>query len=205
MPLHNKHNPQVLDARFEQALVYAFHLHSGQTRKQSQVPYIAHLLGVTAIVLEDGGSEDEAIAALLHDAVEDQGGLETLEKIRMRFGSNVADLVLALSDSFTPPKPPWRERKQAYLESIPGANLSEIRISLADKVYNARSILRDLRLEGEQVWSRFNGGKDGTLWYYQQLIFAFQTHGDQPLLSELIRILEQIRLESGPGKPLEAD
>jgi GTP pyrophosphokinase len=205
MPLHDKHNPQVLDARFEQALVYAFHLHSGQTRKQSQVPYIAHLLGVTAIVLEDGGSEDEAIAALLHDAVEDQGGLETLEKIRMRFGSNVADLVLALSDSFTQPKPPWRERKQAYLESIPGANPSEIRISLADKVYNARSILRDLRLEGEQVWSRFNGGKDGTLWYYQQLIFAFQTHGDQPLLSELIRILEQIRLESGPGKPLEAD
>ena len=205
MPLHNKHNPQVLDARFEQALVYAFHLHSGQTRKQSQVPYIAHLLGVTAIVLEDGGSEDEAIAALLHDAVEDQGGLETLEKIRMRFGSNVADLVLALSDSFTQPKPPWRERKRAYLESIPGANPSEIRISLADKVYNARSILRDLRLEGEQVWSRFNGGKDGTLWYYQQLIFAFQTHGDQPLLSELIRILEQIRLESGPGKPLEAD
>jgi (p)ppGpp synthase/HD superfamily hydrolase len=205
MPLHDKHNPQVLDARFEQALVYAFHLHSGQTRKQSQVPYIAHLLGVTAIVLEDGGSEVEAIAALLHDAVEDQGGLETLEKIRMRFGSNVADLVLALSDSFTQPKPPWRERKQAYLESIPGANLSEIRISLADKVYNARSILRDLRLEGEQVWSRFNGGKDGTLWYYQQLIFAFQTHGDQPLLSELIRILEQIRLESGPGKPLEAD
>lgn len=205
MPLRDKHHPQVLDARFEQALVFAFHLHSSQTRKQSQVPYIAHLLGVTAIVLEDGGNEDEAIAALLHDAVEDQGGLETLEQIRMRFGSNVADLVLALSDSFTQPKPPWRDRKQAYLESIPGASPSEIRISLADKVYNARSILRDLRLEGEQVWSRFNGGKDGTLWYYEQLISAFQTHGDQPLLSELVRILEQIRLESGPGKPLDAD
>jgi (p)ppGpp synthase/HD superfamily hydrolase len=201
----NKHDPQLLDARFEQALVYAFRLHSGQKRKQSQVPYIAHLLGVTGIVLEDGGNEDEAIAALLHDAVEDQGGLETLEEIRMRFGSKVADLVLALSDSYTQPKPPWRERKQVYIDSIPGANPSEIRISLADKVYNARAILRDLRLEGDRIWTQFNGGKEGTLWYYQQLVLAFQTHGEQPLLSELIRILEQIRFESDQGKPHEAD
>lgn len=205
MPLPDKLGQQLLDARFEQALVYAFRLHSGQKRKQSQVPYIAHLLGVTSIVLEDGGNEDEAIAALLHDAVEDQGGLDTLEQIRVRFGSNVADLVLALSDSYTQPKPPWRERKQAYIDSIPGASPSEIRISLADKVYNARSILRDLRQEGDRIWSRFNGGKDGTLWYYQQLIIAFQTHGEQPLLSELIRLLAQIRLESDKGKPFEAN
>jgi (p)ppGpp synthase/HD superfamily hydrolase len=190
-------NAQFLTSRFEKALVYAARLHSNQTRKQTQVPYIAHLLGVTGMVLEDGGTEDEAIAALLHDAVEDQGGLETLEEIRSQFGSNVAEMVLALSDSTTQPKPAWRKRNQEYIDSLSGASPAEIRISLADKVYNARSILRDLRLQGDRIWSQFNGGKDGTLWYYESLVEAFRTHGDQPLLSELTRILEQIRAESG--------
>ncbi len=194
-------NAQFLTSRFEQALVYAVRLHSNQTRKQTQVPYIAHLLGVTGMVLEDGGTEDEAIAALLHDAVEDQGGLETLEEIRSQFGSGVAEMVLALSDSTTQPKPAWRKRKQEYIDSLPGASPAEIRISLADKVYNARSILRDLRLEGDRIWSRFNGGKDGTLWYYDSLVDAFRTHGDQPLLSELTRILEQIHAESRSTEP----
>ncbi len=140
---------QILSERFEEALVYAARLHANQTRKGTDIPYIAHLLGVAGIVLEDGGSETEAIAALLHDAVEDQGGLKTLEDIRGIFGDAVAEIVLAVSDSYTHPKPAWRERKQAYIDSIHRASPSAIRVSLADKVYNARSTLEDVRREGE--------------------------------------------------------
>lgn len=188
-----------LTGRFEDALLYATRLHANQMRKRSSVPYVAHLLGVTSLVLEDGGSEDEAIAALLHDAVEDQGGLETLEEIRIRYGSAVADMVLEVSDSKSEPKPPWQQRKQAYIASIQNASPAAIRISLADKVYNARSILRDVRETGESAWNKFNGGKEGTLWYYEQLIQAFQKHGSRYLLSELIRIFEQLKALSGPG------
>lgn len=190
-----------LTKRFEDALVYATRLHADQMRKRSSVPYIAHLLGVTSLVLEDGGSEDEAIAALLHDAVEDQGGLETLEEISFRYGSDVADMVLELSDSKSEPKPPWQQRKKAYIASIQNASPGAIRISLADKVYNARSILRDVRQAGESAWDKFNGGKEGTLWYYEQLILAFQEHGSSYLLSELIRIFEQLKILSGPENP----
>jgi (p)ppGpp synthase/HD superfamily hydrolase len=187
----------LLTDRFEEALIFAARLHTGQMRKRSNIPYIAHLLGVTSLVLEDGGTEDEAIAALLHDAVEDQGGLKTLEEIRLRFGELVADIVMAVSDSHTEPKPPWRERKEAYISSMREASPSAIRVSLADKVYNARSTLQDLRFEGETAWLKFNGGKDGTLWYYEQLIQAFEIHGSNPLLSELIRTVDQIRKLAG--------
>ena len=184
---------QILSERFEEALVFAARLHANQTRKRSHVPYIAHLLGVAGIVLEDGGSEDEAIAALLHDAVEDQGGLKTLEDIRRKFGEAVAEIVLAVSDSYTSPKPPWRERKQSYIDSIHDASPSAIRVSLADKVYNARTTLGDLRREGEAAWDKLNGGKDGTLWYYDQLIEAFSKHGRSSLLEEFARIVGQIK------------
>jgi (p)ppGpp synthase/HD superfamily hydrolase len=147
---------------------------------------------VTSLVLEDGGQEDEAIAALLHDAVEDQGGFETLEEIRQRFGPEVAEIVMALSDAFTDPKPPWRERKEAYIASIRSARPEVIRVSLADKVYNARATLRDIRREGEGAWERFNGGKEGTLWYYRHLIQEFESHGERSLLSELVRIVEKL-------------
>jgi (p)ppGpp synthase/HD superfamily hydrolase len=183
---------QMLSDRFEEALVYAARLHAKQTRKRSCVPYIAHLLGVTGIVLEDGGSEDEAIAALLHDAVEDQGGLQTLESIREKFGETVAEIVLEVSDSYSDPKPPWRERKQAYIDSIREASPSAMRVSLADKVYNAGSILQDLRRDGDAAWDKFNGGKDGTLWYYDQLVAAFEVHGPSALLTDLSRIVKQI-------------
>lgn len=153
-----------LTERFEAALVYAAHLHAEQRRKRSSVPYVAHLLGVTSLVLEDGGDEDEAIAALLHDAVEDQGGLETLQEIKQRFGSEVAEIVDALTDAYSEPKLPWKGRKQAYISSIRSASPSAIRVSLADKVYNARATLSDIRREGEAGWRRFNGGKEGTLW-----------------------------------------
>ena len=178
--------------RFNNALVFASQLHAKQTRKRSGIPYIAHLLGVASLVIEDGGSEDEAIAALLHDAVEDQGGLKTFEDIRKKFGETVADIVLEVSDSYAEPKLPWRVRKEAYIQSIGQASQSAIRVSLADKVYNARSIVQDLRLEGNTAWDKFNGGKEGTLWYYDRLIAAFKKRGPSLLLSELTRVVDQM-------------
>ena len=187
-----KLNDTFLTERFEDALIYSNKLHAGQLRKGSQVPYIAHLLGVAGLVLEDGGDEDEAIAALLHDAVEDQGGLGTLNEIRMRYGSRVAEIVLSVSDAYEDPKPPWRERKEDYIASIRTADLSAIRVSLADKVYNARATLMDIEQDGESGWSRFNGGKDGTLWYYHQLIGSYRERGSSKLLQELIRVIGEL-------------
>lgn len=188
---------RALSVRFEDALIYSTRLHANQKRKHSEIPYAAHLLGVTAFVLEDGGDEDEAIAALLHDAVEDQGGLKTLSEIRKRFGDRVADIVDAVTDSYTTPKPPWRERKEQYIQSIGTASESVIRVSLADKVYNAGATLRDIRSEGEEGWTRFNGGKSGTLWYYNQLIIAFREFGSSYLLQELERIYEELENIAG--------
>jgi GTP pyrophosphokinase len=190
--------PNILTERFEEALIYAARLHAEQKRKRSSVPYLAHLLGVTSLVLEDGGGENEAIAALLHDAVEDQGGLDTLAEIEVRFGPEVAEIVDGLTDAYSDPKPPWKERKEAYIASIRTANSAVVRVSLADKVYNARTTLRDIRLEGEAGWEKFNGGKEGTLWYYRQLIHEFEYHGSRSLLSELIRIVSELeRLTAG--------
>ena len=184
--------PNFLTEKFEEALIYSTRLHAEQKRKRSSVPYLAHLLGVTSLVLEDGGGENEAIAALLHDAVEDQGGLETLKEIERRFGSEVANIVDALTDSYSDPKPPWKERKEAYIASLRTASPEVIRVSLADKVYNARATLRDIRQNGEAGWEKFNGGKDGTLWYYRQLIQTFEFHGSRSLLSELVRIVDEL-------------
>jgi (p)ppGpp synthase/HD superfamily hydrolase len=184
--------PTQLTNRFEDALVYATELHSGQNRKRSQVPYIAHLLGVTSLVLEDGGDEDEAIAALLHDAVEDQGGLKTLEAIRERYGEHVAMIVSACTDSFTEPKPPWRERKESYLEILRQADPSVQRVSLADKVYNAHSTLRDVQIEGQAAWSKFKQGKQGALWYYHAIIEALDSRSTSYLLTELKEIVAEL-------------
>lgn len=184
--------PNFLTERFEDALIYATRLHAMQKRKGSSVPYLAHLLGVTSLVLEDGGGEEEAIAALLHDAVEDQGGLDTLAEIERRYGPEVAGIVDGLTDAYTDPKPPWKERKTAYIASIRTASPAVIRVSLADKVYNARSTLGDIRHEGEAGWDKFNGGKEGTLWYYRQLIHEFKSHGSRLLLNELIRIVDEL-------------
>ncbi|HLE53166.1 MAG TPA: HD domain-containing protein [Anaerolineales bacterium] len=188
-----------LTERFEGALVYATRLHARQNRKRSNVPYIAHLLGVTALVLEDGGDEDEAIAALLHDAVEDQGGLETLEEIHRRFGERVAMIVDALTDAYTFPKPPWRQRKEQYIEAMHSADESIRRVSLADKVYNARATLIDIRREGEAAWKKFKEGKEGTLWYYHQLIKTFGKQGPSELWEELKRVVGEIERVSDEG------
>ena len=183
---------ELLNHRFEQALLYAITLHRYQKKKGTDIPYIAHLLGVTAIVLENGGGEDEAIAALLHDAAEDQGGIETLEEIRVKFGDSVADIVKGCSDTLSSPKPPWRERKERYLEHLPYVS-KEIRlVSLADKVYNAKSILDTYRKIGEETWSRFSGGKEGTLWYYQSLANIFIEMEKDFLAEELNRIIHEL-------------
>jgi (p)ppGpp synthase/HD superfamily hydrolase len=183
---------RMLTERFEEALVYATQLHAKQTRKGTATPYIAHLLGVTALVLEDGGDEDQAIAALLHDAVEDQGGHQTLQAIRERFGERVASIVEGLTDSFTQPKPVWRERKEKYIAHLKHVSPEVRRVSLADKLHNARSILADLRTNGPSTWDRFRGGKEGTLWYYHTLLDVFLQRDSNWMVEELARVLEEI-------------
>jgi len=185
--------------RFADALVLAHQLHADQTRKGTTIPYIGHLLAVASIVIEHDGSEDEVIAALLHDAVEDQGGATIREEIRQRFGENVATIVDGLSDTDQVPKPPWRKRKEDYIAHLKDASPSVLLVSLADKIHNAGSILRDLRNEGDSVWSRFTGGKDGTLWYYRTLVDTFRAHDNTPLVEELDQVVSEIeRIANGP-------
>ena len=160
----------MLTNRFASALVYTHELHINQVRKGSNVPYISHLLSVAALVLEDGGDEDGAIAALLHDAVEDCGGTPILTEIRARFGERVAHLVAHCTESETFPKPPWKARKQRYLEQLKTGDASVYRIAIADKLHNARSTLKDYRCQGDAVWQKFKGGKAGTLWFYRSIL-----------------------------------
>jgi (p)ppGpp synthase/HD superfamily hydrolase len=187
----------MLSERFTEALVYATQLHAEQARKGSGVPYIAHLLGVASIALEYGASEDEAIAALLHDAIEDQGGAATREEIRRRFGDNVTAIVEGCTDADTEPKPPWKQRKEAYIKHIATASSSVLLVSCADKLYNARSILKDYRGLGDLLWERFKGGRDGTLWYYRALLDAFGKTGVTPVIEELKRVVSEIEKLAG--------
>jgi GTP pyrophosphokinase len=181
-----------LSPRFEEALIFATRLHATQTRKESGTPYIAHLLAVSALVLEYGGDEDQAIAALLHDAVEDQGGAATREAIRARFVDRVTAIVDGCTDADTQPKPPWRARKEAYLAHLPDAPAEVRLVSAADKLHNARSVLADYRQVGEAVWARFRGGKAGTLWYYRALLTAYRAAGTDPLVEELDRTVTEL-------------
>ena len=182
----------ILSNRFSEALIYATELHATQVRKGSGVPYIAHLLGTASIALEYGASEDEAIAALLHDAIEDCGGPPIREAIRLRFGDVVTAIVDGCTDSHTTPKPPWRERKEAYIAHILTASSSVRLVSAADKLYNARSILKDYRELGDTVWERFKGKKDGTLWYYNSLVAAFRQTELTPIVEELARTVLEL-------------
>jgi (p)ppGpp synthase/HD superfamily hydrolase len=181
-----------LSPRFDDALTYASRLHAGQLRKGTAIPYVSHLLAVTAIVLEHGGGENEAIAALLHDAVEDQGGLATREAILERFGEGVAAIVDGCTDAEIIPKPPWRERKEAYVAHVSTASPSVRLVSAADKLHNARGILADYRQLGEGLWCRFRGGRDGTLWYYRALADAFRAVESTALTEELDRTVAKL-------------
>jgi (p)ppGpp synthase/HD superfamily hydrolase len=192
----------VLTDRFDRALLYATHVHGGQVRKGTSTPYVAHLLAVAATVLEYGGDEDLAIAALLHDSVEDQGGKARLQDVRNRFGERVARIVEACSDSLADTaagekKPDWQTRKDAYLAHLRRADEDILRVSLADKVHNARAILRDLRKPevGQEIWSRFSQPKERTLWHYRSLANAFRETLRGQLSDELHEIVEA--LEAG--------
>ena len=181
-----------LSSQFEQALIYAANAHATQVRKGTSTPYMAHLLGVCSIALEYGANETEAIAALLHDAVEDQGGLGRLDDIRARFGSDVAEIVMGCTDSFQTPKPPWEERKQAYLAHLPNASRSILLVSASDKLYNAQATLRDLYRVGNEIWKRFNVPREKTLWYYRALVNIYLQVGPAGLNDELGRAVAEM-------------
>jgi GTP pyrophosphokinase len=187
----------MLSPAFDGAFAYAHQVHSTQTRKGPNAPYLAHLMGVASIVLDDGGTEAEAIAALLHDAAEDHGGRDRLEDIRARFGDDVARIVEDCTDSWETPKPPWAERKQAYVRHAKTLSGPSLRVSAADKVHNSYAILRDLRNRGETVWERFNAAPDDVMAYYEGLVRAYRQAGGGPLVDELDRIVRAIRREMG--------
>jgi (p)ppGpp synthase/HD superfamily hydrolase len=186
--------------KFENALVYAFQLHKDQVRKGTSIPYITHLLAVASIVGENRGTEDEVVSALLHDASEDQGGEPTLREIRERFGNEVAEIVDGCTDTYENPKPPWRERKERYLAHLANTSDSVRLVSSADKLHNARTVLSDYRLLGEDLWTRFNGKKAGTLWYYRAIVDTLR--GDGPIVEELDRVVTELETLSGKPKPL---
>src|ERR1700757_1759787 len=182
-----------LTEKFRQALTYAAEKHHRQTRKGGDIPYIGHLLSVAGLVIEAGGTETQAIAALLHDAAEDQGGEETLAQIRERFGADVERIVAECSDTFEDPKPPWRERKRNYIEHLKTASNDTILVSLADKVDNARAILRDFRGSGSELWQRFSvKNPNDHLWYYRSLLDVYQHKTDSWLVDELRRTLDAL-------------
>jgi len=192
----------ILTDRFDRALLYATHVHGGQVRKGTSTPYVAHLLAVSATVLEYGGDEDLAIAALLHDSVEDQGGRARLEDVRNRFGARVARVVEACSDSLADTgagerKAHWQERKDKYLAHLQIADEDILHVSLADKIHNARSILRDLRKPeiGEKIWSRFSQPNERTLWYYGSLAEIFRKKLPGQLAEELGEIVAVLKEE----------
>lgn len=193
-----------LGPRFADALAYVVHVHSAQRRKGTDVPYVAHLLAVAGLVIEDAAAtgrlrEDEAIAALLHDTAEDQGGATRLEDIRDRFGERVAQIVRACSDSLEHDdgdKAPWRARKEAYLAHLETeTDLGVLRVSLADKVSNARAVLADYRVLGEPFWERFNRDAD-TPWYYRRLADIFAARlPEAPLTKELVEAVTDLEAE----------
>lgn len=182
-----------LSERFDEALAYAAQLHRTQERKGSGIPYVGHLLSVASLVIEGGGTEDQAIAGLLHDAVEDQGGAPTLAEIRARFGDGVATIVEECSDTDQVPKPPWKARKQAYVDHLGYASKATLLVSLADKLDNARAILRDHRSDGPAVWQRFSEQDPREhLWYYRSLLAVYQKHQDGWLVGELERVIDEL-------------
>jgi (p)ppGpp synthase/HD superfamily hydrolase len=182
----------MLSERFDAALVFAHELHREQERKGSGTPYVAHLLSVAALVIEHGGTEDQAIAALLHDAIEDQGGDVARQEIRRRFGDAVTAIVEGCTDAETLPKPPWRARKEVYVAHLRHQPEAVRLVSASDKLHNARSILRDLREIGHEVWSRFSGGRDGTLWYYRALVEVFIEGERTGVVDELERVVAEM-------------
>jgi (p)ppGpp synthase/HD superfamily hydrolase len=192
--------PPKLGVQFEQALIFAKRKHTGQTRKKTAIPYISHLLAVAGLVLEAGGDEELAIAALLHDVVEDCGGAPMLREVRARFGRRVAHIVDGCTDTDVTPKPPWRKRKEDYLKHLRRADADTRLVSAADKLHNARSILTDYLDSGESIWERFQGKRDGTLWYYRALVKEFERTPQNRLTRELKRVVKELKSKSAGKK-----
>lgn len=182
----------MLGPRFDEAVQYASGLHRLQTRKESPVPYMAHLMAVCALVLENGGDENQAIAALLHDGPEDQGGETILQEIHARFGADVAGLVAACGEPLELGKREWQSRKEGFLAHIASAPQRAVPIIAADKVHNARSIVQDYVTVGSGIFKRFNGGEAGTKWYYQQLAATLRPIAPTALGDELVALAERI-------------
>jgi (p)ppGpp synthase/HD superfamily hydrolase len=187
--------------KFREALSYAARIHALQIRKKTGRPYIGHLMSVTSIVIEYGGDEEMAMAALLHDAVEDQGGLPRLREIRKKFGKRVAHIVDGCTDSYTEPKAPWLERKRAYVQRIAQESADVLLVSAADKLSNVRETTHDLRVHSSAVFERFAGGRDGTLWYYRALVDEFRKAGCTPLVEELDRAVTELEAIAGTVPP----
>jgi (p)ppGpp synthase/HD superfamily hydrolase len=190
--------PPHLGPRLQRAFRYAAEKHEGQTRKQTAVPYLSHLMAVASLVLEAGGDEDLAIAALLHDVVEDCGGMPRLREIRRRFGPRVAKIVEGCTDSFGEPKREWVERKKDYLREVRHADVDTRLVSASDKLHNVRTILSDYRQHGEAIWARFSGKKEGTLWYYRALSDEYQRRNPNRITRELALAVGE--LERAVGK-----
>jgi len=182
-----------LSDRFDEALAYASRLHRTQTRKGGDIPYVGHLISVASLVFEGGGTETQAIAGLLHDAVEDQGGPPRLAEIREKFGDDVATIVSECSDTDEVPKPPWEMRKKKYVDHLGYASEATILVSLADKLDNARAILRDYRTNGDALWQRFSvDDPQKHLWYYKSLLALYKRRNSTWLVDELERVLDTL-------------
>ena len=187
--------------RLADATALALRIHADQLRKGTTTPYVSHLLAVAAIVLEHGGDEDQACAALLHDAVED-GGISWEAVILDRFGPRVAGIVRACTDADTLPKPPWQARKEAYLAHLEAEGPDALLVSAADKLHNARAIVADLRTHGVGMFARFNAGQAGTVWYYGALAEVFARRLPGPLARELSDAVAQMRQIAGGAGPM---
>jgi (p)ppGpp synthase/HD superfamily hydrolase len=189
----------ITSERLAGALALAERLHRDQMRKASSIPYVSHLLAVAALTLEHGGDEDQAMAALLHDAAEDQGGVATLEMIRDDFGDRVAAIVAACSDTFETPKPEWRTRKESFVSGLESISLDALLVVAADKLHNATTMLEGYRAIGIELWSRFTGSRDQQLWYLESVaeICAQRLRGDALRLADrLSSVVAQLEEET---------
>jgi (p)ppGpp synthase/HD superfamily hydrolase len=193
--------PDASAQRYGKALAFAAEKHAGQKRKGTRIPYISHPMAVASLVLENGGDEDEVIAALLHDVAEDCGGEEALDEIRERFGMSVAAIVRGCSDTLEKPKPKWRPRKEAFIDNLQGAPASVRLVATADKLHNALSIVRDQRHLGDRVWARFSASKEEVLWYYDAVTRALSARGTSRLIEDLERAVGKMAREAraAPG------
>ena len=188
-------NKNIDKIKYKKALDFAYRIHFDQNRTKTKIPYFTHLVSVSNHVIEDGGTTDEAIGGLLHDAVEDQGGLKTLKKIRKLFGNKVAQIVNECSDTIVVPKPPWLTRKKKYLSDIKKKSQSSMFVSLCDKLHNGSSIVNDYKRKGKEVWTRFSATPKQVAWYYEGLYKEFSKHlkGHKVLKDNYLMVVKEIK------------